>query len=89
MEVSVGGRKIRLGPGDLFGEMGLLSGAPRNADITSLDYTTLFTLNREDFQSFIGKHADLAGRLDDIAASRDAMNRQPAPPDTRAGAPLT
>jgi CPA2 family monovalent cation:H+ antiporter-2 len=91
VEVSVGGRKIRLGPGDLFGEMGLLSDAPRNADVTSLDYTTLFTLDRKDFQDFIGKHEELADRIDAVAASRDAMNRQPPPQaqDTPARAPLT
>ena len=79
VEVSVGGRKIRLGAGDLFGEMGLLSDAPRNADVTALDYCQLFTLDKRDFHAFLGKHADLRERIDRIAAEREAMNRQPDP----------
>ena len=77
VEVRVGGRTIRLGAGDLFGEMGLLSDAPRNADVIAIDYSQLFTLDKKDFQAFIGRHPDLRGRLDRIAAERDAMNRQP------------
>jgi CPA2 family monovalent cation:H+ antiporter-2 len=79
VEVSVGGRKIRLGAGDLFGEMGLLSDAPRNADVTALDYCQLFTLDKRDFRAFLGKHPDLRERIHRIAAEREAMNRQPAP----------
>jgi CPA2 family monovalent cation:H+ antiporter-2 len=75
VEVSVGRRKIRLGPGDLFGEMGLVSDAPRNADVTAIDYCQLLTLNKSDFQHFIGKHPELRARIDSIAAEREAMNR--------------
>jgi CPA2 family monovalent cation:H+ antiporter-2 len=77
VEVSVGSRKIRLGPGDLFGEMGLLSDTPRNADVTAIDYCQLLTLERKDFQGFIGKHPELRARMDQIAAERAEMNRQP------------
>jgi CPA2 family monovalent cation:H+ antiporter-2 len=76
VEVSIGSRKIRLGPGDLFGEMGLLSDTPRNADVTAIDYCQLLTLERKDFQAFIGKHPELRARMDQIAADRAAMNRQ-------------
>jgi CPA2 family monovalent cation:H+ antiporter-2 len=85
VEVSVSGRKIRLGPGDLFGEMALLSGAPRTADVTAIDYCQLLTLGRADFQQFVGKHPELRARLDEIAAGRAAMNQQiprPAAPST-------
>jgi monovalent cation:H+ antiporter-2, CPA2 family len=76
VEVAIGGKKIRLGPGDLFGEMALLSGAPRSADVTAIDYCQLLTLSRADFASFVGKHPELRAKLDHIAAERAEMNRR-------------
>ena len=77
VEVSVGGRRIRLGPGDFFGEMALLSGAPRSADVTAIDYCQLLTLGVKDFQGFVSKHPELRAKLDDVAAARAAMNKTP------------
>jgi CPA2 family monovalent cation:H+ antiporter-2 len=79
VEVSVAGRKIKLERGDFFGEMGLLSDAPRNADVTAIDYCQLLTLEKQDFQRFIGRHPELRAKIDRIAAEREAMNRQPEP----------
>ena len=76
VEVSVGRRKIRLHAGDFFGEMALLSGAPRSADVTAIDYTQLMTLNKADFEKFLGKHPELRARMDKVAAEREAMNRR-------------
>lgn len=76
VEVSVGRRKITLKAGDLFGEMALLSGAPRSADVTAIDYCQLLTLDRADFAGFLGKHPELKAKLDQIAAEREAMNRR-------------
>ena len=61
-----------------------MSDAPRNADVTAIDYCQLLTLNKPDFQNFIGKHPELRARIDSLAADREAMNRldpdmQPAP----------
>ena len=80
VEVSVGGRRIKLGPGDFFGEMALLTGAPRSADVTAVDYCQLLTLNQRDFSQFVGKYPELRGKLDAIAAERQAMNQRPAGP---------
>jgi CRP-like cAMP-binding protein len=80
VEVAVRGRKIRLGPGDFFGEMALLSGAPRSADVTALDYCQLYTLAKEDFDRFLLTHPDLRSRIDLVAKEREAMNREPAAP---------
>ena len=76
VEVSVGKRKIKLGPGDFFGEMALLSGAPRSADVTAIDYTQLMTLNKADFEQFLGTHPELRARMDRVAAEREEMNRR-------------
>jgi CPA2 family monovalent cation:H+ antiporter-2 len=85
VEVSVRGRRIRLGPGDFFGEMALLSGAPRSADVTAIDYCQLLTLDLRDFQHFVSKYPDLRARLDAVASEREAMNRQP---DAAASSPI-
>ena len=76
VEVSVSGRKITLSAGDLFGEMGLLSEAPRNADVTAIDYCQLLTLDRKDFQSFVMRHPELKEKINAIASTREAMNRR-------------
>jgi len=78
VEVAVAGRKIRLGPGDFFGEMALLSGERRTADVTAIDYCQFLTLGVREFRQFIGRHPTLRTKLDAMAAKRSAENRQPA-----------
>jgi monovalent cation:H+ antiporter-2, CPA2 family len=80
VEVSIRGRKLKLGPGDFFGEMALLTGAPRSADVTAIDYCQFLTLAPEDFQAFLTRHPDLRARIDRIAEEREAMNRAAPPP---------
>ena len=75
VEVSVRGRKITLGPGDFFGEMALLSGAPRSADVTAIDYCQFLTLDEKDFQLFVSKHPELHAKIDMVAREREEMNR--------------
>lgn len=76
VEVSVGRRKVHLGPGDFFGEMALLSGDPRTADVTAIDYCLFLTLEKDDFERFLGRHDGLRARFDRVAAQRAEMNRQ-------------
>lgn len=76
VEVSIGGRKIPLGPGDFFGEMALLTGERRVADVTALDYCLFLTLEKSDFDQFIGRHPHLRAGLDRVAAERAAQNRR-------------
>ncbi|MCC6949522.1 MAG: cation:proton antiporter [Bradyrhizobiaceae bacterium] len=78
VEVAVGGKKIQLGPGDFFGEMALLTGARRIADVTAIDYCLFLTLGKDDFDKFIGRYAELRQRLDEVAAERAEMNRREA-----------
>jgi len=76
VEVAIGGKKIQLGPGDFFGEMALLTGGRRTADVTAIDYCLFLTLGKEDFDKFIGRHAELRRRLDEVAAQRAEMNKR-------------
>jgi CPA2 family monovalent cation:H+ antiporter-2 len=78
VEVSVAGRKIQLGPGDVFGEMALLTGGRRTADVTAIDYCELLALERSDFRQFLRKYPQLRHQVDGLVARRSEMNRQPA-----------
>ena len=77
VEVLAAGQRFLLTQGDFFGEMALLSGAPRSADVTAIDYCQLLTLGVKDFQGFVSKHPELRAKLDDVAAARAAMNKTP------------
>jgi CPA2 family monovalent cation:H+ antiporter-2 len=77
VEVSVAGRKIPLGPGDFFGEMALLTGERRSADVTAIDYCDLLVLDQRDFRQFMVRHPKLRAKLDELAARRNEMNRRP------------
>ncbi len=77
VEVSVGGRKIsRLQAGDYFGEMALITGQPRSADVTALDYSKFATLSQRDFRRFLARFPDIRKQMAQIAAERGEMNRQ-------------
>lgn len=53
----------RLGPDDVFGELGLLTGAPRSATVTPETDGVLLALDRRDFLALVGRTATLRGRL--------------------------
>ena len=62
VEVALADRGIILGPGDFFGEMGVLSGEPRSADVTAIDFTELLVLSRQDVLGFLQRHPNSAPR---------------------------
>ena len=76
VEVTVAGRQIRLGAGEVFGEMALLSGQPRSADVTALDYSTFAVLSERDFRQLLRKYPDIRAQLTSLAAQRGDTDRQ-------------
>ncbi|EWY40997.1 cation transporter [Skermanella stibiiresistens SB22] len=76
VEVHTDGRTIRLEAGTLFGEMALLSGRRRNADVTAVDYCKLLILERRDFNQFTAHHPKLRTAFIEMAARRREMNQQ-------------
>ena len=76
VEVSVAKKRVKLGAGEFFGEMALLSGQPRSADVTAIDYCEFLTLSREDFRTFVRKYPGVRGRVAAMAKQRGEMNRQ-------------
>jgi CPA2 family monovalent cation:H+ antiporter-2 len=75
MEVAVGSRRVRLEPGMYFGEIALLTGMRRTADVTAVDYSELLVLDRREFNQFMARHPELRGAVEAMAEERRAMNR--------------
>jgi CPA2 family monovalent cation:H+ antiporter-2 len=75
VEVQVKGRKVALlEAGAYFGEMALLTGERRAADVTAVDYCQLLALTRRDFNLFLSHHPELRAAFDEMANQRKAMN---------------
>ncbi len=59
VEVTQADRVLRQeGPGDYFGEIGLLRDVPRTATITALEETVVLTVDREDFLKAVSGHRE-------------------------------
>jgi CPA1 family monovalent cation:H+ antiporter len=76
VEVALAAGPVRLGSGEFFGEMALLSGRPRQADITALTYCRLLVLRKADFEQFMTANPEAREAINRIAASRQSMNQQ-------------
>ncbi len=60
----------RLGPGEFFGEIGLLAGAPRIATVRALEPTELLRLDQETFQRLVSASSATREQLDKVARER-------------------
>lgn len=69
--------RIKLQAGSFFGEMALLSGERRSADVTALDFTKLLVLRKRDFRRFLEKHPAVRAQIAAKAAERGVMNSLP------------
>lgn len=59
-----GGRKIaELGPGDFLGELAVLSGAPRTADVIATSDMELESLNRREVMSLLDQNSAIAKKI--------------------------
>ncbi len=68
--VLIPGKPVELGSGEFFGEIALLTGQPRNADVVSLGYCRLLELSSRDFQDLLAGDADLKRAIEEVAAGR-------------------
>jgi CRP-like cAMP-binding protein len=68
--VRAGGRPRRLGMGDYFGEMALLDGAPRSADVVAEGEVLALTIDRSGFTKLLGTEPLLAQALLRTLAAR-------------------
>jgi len=49
-----------LGPGDSFGEMALLTGAPRSANVAAISDACLITLSKEQFDTILKNYPEVS-----------------------------
>jgi putative peptide zinc metalloprotease protein len=59
-----------LGAGDFFGEVALLMQQPRNATVTALEHTQLWSLDQNAFHELLGHYFNLESTLSDVARER-------------------
>ena len=79
VEVVLPNQRVRLGSGDFFGEMALLSGRPRGADVIALGYCTVLVLSAGDFRRFLRNYPSARAEIDRIADERARANKEKMP----------
>jgi CPA2 family monovalent cation:H+ antiporter-2 len=76
VEVSVANSRIKLDAGTFFGEMALLTGERRTADVTALDYCKFLKLRQSDFREILRRYPDIRQQVIALAGERKERNRQ-------------
>jgi CRP-like cAMP-binding protein len=61
-----------IGPGDVTGELSVMYGRPRNADVVCTTDSTVRVFTPQEFRSLRRRDPDFAASLDDVLASRAA-----------------
>jgi monovalent cation:H+ antiporter, CPA1 family len=78
VEVVLPNDRVRLGSGDFFGEMALLSGRRRQADVVALGYCRVLVLGAADFRRFLRDDPHVRAEIDRIAKERTRANEDKA-----------
>jgi small-conductance mechanosensitive channel len=78
---------LRLGPGDHFGEIGLLTGAPATARISALLPTTIYELAKADLTPILASRPQVSQELCRALARRQAAGQLSASPELDASVP--
>lgn len=71
----------RLPPGQIFGEMALLTGEPRQADVRAVETTCCLEVDREGFRMALARHPAIVDRVRAIFDARATANHSASPPD--------
>ena len=81
VEVKLEPNPVKLAAGAFFGEMALLTGGPRMANVVTTQATTLLALEAADFHTLTAHHPDLSRAVAAEAALRSkGANDKPAAP---------
>jgi monovalent cation:H+ antiporter, CPA1 family len=70
VEVILPGEPVTLGRGDIFGEMALITGEPRRADVVAVTYSQLLVLHAAEFRRFLGANPDIQASIQQIFDNR-------------------
>lgn len=63
---------FRLGAGDFFGEMSLITGAPRTATVVTVTAARTFVIDEPTFRAMLARHPNVADALSEVLAQRQA-----------------
>ena len=74
VEVELASGPRRLGSGDFFGELALLTQAPRAADVVALGFCEMLVMTAGDFASLLDRNPDLKAQVTETARVRLARN---------------
>jgi monovalent cation:H+ antiporter, CPA1 family len=74
VEVQAPTGQVRLGPGQFFGELALLTRLPRNADVVALGYCDLLALDGRAFRRLLRSNAALKVGIEEVAKTRLGLN---------------
>ncbi len=66
----------RLGAGQFFGEMSILDGKPRSADVVALEPSRCLALSAWSFKSIVSSHPKMALKLLQESVRRLQMNAE-------------
>jgi small-conductance mechanosensitive channel/CRP-like cAMP-binding protein len=66
----------RLHRGSIFGEMSLVTGAPRNATVRTESICEVLVIGHDEFASVLEEYPDIAQRISDVLATRQAELEQ-------------
>ena len=77
VEVRSDGRVLsKLGPGQFFGEMSLLDGQPRIADVVALEPSRCLALSSWNFNSIVSDYPKIALKMLQESVRRSRVNAQ-------------
>jgi CPA1 family monovalent cation:H+ antiporter len=79
VEVVLPNERVRLGSGDFFGEMALLSGMPRQADVVALGFCRVLALSAAEFRRFLRNYPRARAEIDRVAKERAQANEEKVP----------
>jgi voltage-gated potassium channel len=75
VEVALDNGNVRLGDGDFFGEMALLSRGRRSATVVARRASELLVLDAEDFEQLLARNPEVARNVRRVAESRMGERR--------------
>jgi len=76
LEVLAAGKKYKLGRGDFVGEMALVSGKRRQADVFARTYCQLLVLKDDDLQRLFNGNPEIKEQIDVASHARFELNRR-------------
>jgi CRP-like cAMP-binding protein len=91
VEIRETGRALeRVGPGEIFGEIGMIDDGPRSASAVAVGATELYVIDRATFDRLVREDPDFSlAIMRDMARRLRAMNARQRPPSDLPVAPLT